>query len=211
MVETDTVRALSSNTADPSALTTAMLLREVSNLEEKINVRLEGMDKAMTIFSNNITRVPTDTDKQIGHLKELHDEKFNSIQIQFQERDRRSEQSAISAKVAVDAALQAAKELGNEQNKSAALAISKSEAATTKQIDQQGELLRNMEKALNERIDDLKNRLALSDAQLLGLARSGEGKSAGSDKTIAYVITAISTIISITTVIVLLTKTGGLS
>src|ERR1700722_15004743 len=94
------------------------------------------MDKAATLFNDNLTRVPTDTDKQIQHLKELHDEKFESIQTQFKERDVRSDQDKIAATTAVNAALQAQKEAAASQNESNSAAITKSEAATAKQIDQ---------------------------------------------------------------------------
>src|ERR1700738_587069 len=134
---------------DPTVLTTQQLLRELNNLKEIMYTRLDAMDKAMGIFSDNITRVPTDTDKQISHLKELHDEKFKSISIQFAERDTRTEQTSRDSKVAVDAALQAAKEAVGEQNKSSALAIAKSEASTTKQIDQLGTNIQNGNKAVD--------------------------------------------------------------
>ncbi len=79
------------------------------------------------MFNANITRVPTDTDKQIQHLKELvvalieeRDklvaEKFNGISTQFKERDVRVEQTARDTKVAVDAALQAAEKAVIKQN-----------------------------------------------------------------------------------------------
>ena len=136
---------------DPTLLTTEQLLREIEHLRAFLVGRLEAMDKAMVIFNENITRVPTDTDKQIQHLKELHDEKFESIKIQFIERDTRTEQTSRDSKVAVDAALQAAKEAVGEQNKSSALAIAKSEASTIKQIDQQGLLISTATKALEDK------------------------------------------------------------
>ena len=151
---------------DPTKLTTEALTREVAALKELVITRLDAMDKAMDIFSANLTRAPTDVDKQISHLRalvektfEVHLEKFASIQTQFQERDVRTEQTARDSKVAVDAALQAAKEAVGEQNKSSALAISKSEASTTKQIDQISVLIASSTKGLDDKIDDLKDRL----------------------------------------------------
>jgi hypothetical protein len=151
---------------DPSALTTAQTVREIAALKELITTRLEAMDKAIVLFSDNLTRVPTDVDKQVGNLKELHDErfkrvdtKFGGIQTQFMERDSRTEQNAKDSKVAIDAALQAAKESVAETNRSSALAIAKSETATTKQIDQQGLTLQSIQAALNDKIDDLRTRL----------------------------------------------------
>jgi hypothetical protein len=61
--------------------------------------------------------------------------------------------------VAVDAALQAAKEAVGEQNKSSALAIAKSETSTVKQIDQLGAQLAAQTKNFDDKIADLKDRL----------------------------------------------------
>ena len=148
---------------DPSVLTTLQLHRELTSLRAVLEARLDGMDRAMVLFSDNLTRVPTDTDKQVGHLKELHDEKFVSIQKQFNERDVRTEQATIATKIAVDAALQAQKEAAGAQNESNAAAIAKSETATTKQIDGIVALLGSNNKATDEKISDLKSRLDRGD------------------------------------------------
>lgn len=85
-------------------------------------------------------------EQKLNSLADTHAEKLNRIQTQFRERDVRTERSSKDSEVAVDAALQAAKEAVGEQNKSSALAIAKSEAATTKEIDQLGGLINTMTK-----------------------------------------------------------------
>jgi hypothetical protein len=157
---------------DPTLLTTEGIRREVGMLRELLETRLDGMDRAMALFQENITRVPTDVDKQVGHLKALHEEKFLSIEVQFRERDVRTEQTSRDSKVAVDAALQAAKEAVGEQNRSSALAIAKSETATVKQIDQQGLLIATATSGLNDKIDDLKARLTLMEGRGSGMLAS---------------------------------------
>jgi hypothetical protein len=198
---------------DPSSLTTQQLQREVASLKEILTTRLDGMEKAIQVAHENLVRVPTDTDKQIQHLKELHDsrfdernhnaelrkqvietrlngmdralellqettgafptrvdekmsalekvqaEKFGSIALQFMERDARVARSSADSKLAVDAALQAAKEAVAEQNKSSALAIAKSESATQKQIDQLGLNIQQGTNAQDGKINDMKERL----------------------------------------------------
>ncbi len=162
---------------DPSLLTTQQLIRENLWLREVLETRLEGMDSAAILRQSNTNarfeaydkaikllqdisdKFPYRIDEKIHSLKEVHEEKFSSIQVQFRERDVRTEQSSKDSKVAVDAALQAAKEAVGEQNKSSALAIAKSEASTTKQIDQQGLLIQSTAKASDEKIDDIKERL----------------------------------------------------
>ena len=158
---------------DPTVLTTAQLFRTVGDLKQIIFIRLDAMDKAMTLFNENMTRVPTAVDKQVAQLAELVaakidvirqtfmtvEEKFASIGTQFKERDVRVEQTARDTKVAVDAALQAAEKAVGKQNEASGLSIAKSENATNKQIDQLGELLKTNQSATADKIDDLKERL----------------------------------------------------
>lgn len=153
---------------DPTVLTTQALLREILNLKEIFETRVGAMDKAIVLLQTTSDRVPEWVEKAVGQLRELHDEKFGSIQTQFLERDTRTEQTSRDSKVAVDAALQAAKEAVGEQNKSNALAIAKSEAAFTKQIDQIGLLIQTTAKAVDDKIDDIKGRLTTIEGMKVG-------------------------------------------
>jgi len=153
---------------DPTLLTTQQLLLAVAALKELVFTRLDGMDKAMELFNANITRVPTDTDKQIEHLKTLHEQKFEGLDItlnerfsgvekQFIERDVRGDKIAELNQKALDAALQAAKE-----------AAGKTELSFTKQIADLTEQFKTQNGALGARLDDLKGRFD-----------RGEGSGAG--------------------------------
>jgi hypothetical protein len=155
---------------DPSTITTErlhdlgeQLRREIEHEVAVVTARLDAMDKAMVLFSDNLTRVPTDTDKQVGHLKELHNEKFESIQRQFNERDVRTEQAAIATKIAVDAALQAQKEAAGAQNESNAAAITKSEVATVKQLDSIMALMNSNTKVNDDKFSIINERLNRSE------------------------------------------------
>jgi hypothetical protein len=183
---------------DPSLLTTAALARDIKNLRELletklgssananelirsiIETRLDGMDKAIMLLQDSADRFPLRIDEKIDALRNVHEqkftamidthsEKFNSIQTQFKERDVRTEQSSKDSKVAVDAALQAAKEAVGEQNKSSALAISKSEASTTKQIDQLSVLIGQQQKGFDDKINDVKDRLTRAEGAKTGM------------------------------------------
>ncbi len=157
---------------DPTILTTQQLLASVVSLKEFISTtrelletRLDAMDTATRLNKEQMDRIPEMIDDKLTQFKYLTLEKFHSIETQFKERDTRTEQSSKDSKVAVDAALQAAKEAVGEQNKSSALAIAKSEASTNKQLDQIGTLINSTNKALDEKINDLKGRLDRGEGQ----------------------------------------------
>jgi len=154
---------------DPTQLTTEQLLRENKWLRELLESRLDAMDKAVDRVQQSILdKIPLEIDLRVEHLKELVAEKFSSIQTQFIERDTRTEQTQRDSRVAVDAALQAAKEAVGEQNKSSGLAIAKSEASTTKQIDGLQVLISNVSAALDGKITDVKERMTGFENRTLG-------------------------------------------
>jgi len=166
---------------DPTRLTTEQLNREIAALREAsergldavreiIATRLDGNDRAIRLLQEAADRFPNWVDEKITALREIHDqrfkaitdttaEKFISIEKQFSERDVRTEQAAGAVKIAVDAALQAQKEAAGEQNRSNTLAQTKSETATTKQIDQLSVLIQQTTKAFDDKIGDVKDRL----------------------------------------------------
>lgn len=90
---------------DPTTLTLAMMQRELAALKEVIATRLDGMDRAMILFNENIMRVPSDTDKQVTQLKALHDERFTAVQQLLSERDTRVELMASELRRLFDATM----------------------------------------------------------------------------------------------------------
>jgi hypothetical protein len=174
--------------SDPTFLTTQALTREVNGLKELMEVRIDAQERAtrllqqasdsgpkISVVEERVNSLVRLTEEKFISAQAQQVEKFDSIQIQFRERDTRTEQTSRDAKTAVDAALQAAKEAVGEQNKSGALAIAKSEASTIKQIDQIAILLQNVNKATDDKISDLKDRLTMI-----------EGRSGGQGSLIAY-------------------------
>lgn len=158
-----------------------------------IETRLDGMDKAITLLQDTADKFPARIDEKITSLQEVHEGKFQSIQTQFVERDVRTDQTSRDSKVAVDAALQAAKEAVAEQNRSSALAIAKSEASTMKQIDQQGLLIQTTAKASDEKIDDIKERLTRIEGMGVGAitAQTTQQTSSGHTVNILALIAAV--------------------
>lgn len=177
MSDTDKPKSIEEqiNHPDPTILTTQQLQREIGLLREIIDSRILGMLNEIKHLDVDQSGLQATLMMNINRLQELHEEKFRSISVQFAERDTRTEQTSRDSKVAVDAALQAAKEAVGEQNKSSALAIAKSETATTKQIDQQSLQIATATGALNDKIDDIKDRITAIE----GRSNAYEGKSDG--------------------------------
>ena len=213
--------------SDPSDLTTERLQREIGLLENELSrrlgaaseygkvanelvrehadanyrvlgQRLDGIDEATKVLNDIVTRVPTDVQVAVGHLKELHDERFESVATQFKERDTRSERESRDNKVAVDAAFAAQKEAASEQNKSNTLAISKSEAATSETISKLTELFQTTVSAQADKVDDLKQRVTAVEQRKLGANES----NAGYQWVVMAVFAGFVALASITTLII---------
>jgi hypothetical protein len=180
---------------DPTVLTTQQLYREVSALREIIEARLNGNDKIVEQLQTHLDERGAVVSEAVTHLQRLHEEKFRSISVQFAERDTRTEQTSRDSKVAVDAALQAAKEAVGEQNKSSALAIAKSEAATTKQIDAIGTLISTQGKGVDDKIDDIKSRLTTIEGHSKGLG-DGWGFIVGAGGLLTAIIIVVLMVIN---------------
>jgi hypothetical protein len=167
-------------------------------LRELLEARFDGMDRAIELHAEIIDKLPADRDQAISHLAGLHDEKFSSIAKQFAERDIRTDQATEAAKQALDAALLAQKELVAQQNEANAVAAAKAETSFTKQIDQMGTIIQTLEKALDARITELKERID-----------RGEGSAAGATVqrteqrlTIGAVMAVIAGVVGVAAIIV---------
>jgi hypothetical protein len=150
---------------DPTVLTTQQLLREVSSVREILESRLNGMDKAIALLQASVDRSPT-----IPEVVAEFREKFTGVDTRFQQRDIMFELAAKSDKDAIVAALQAAKEAVAEQNKSSATAIAKAETATTKQMDSITTLIQTNQKAIDEKITDVKDRITVIEGRGQGIS-----------------------------------------
>lgn len=192
---------------DPTVLTTQQLDRGLESERDYvkgeirvIQERLRGIDIATQLLSATVTRVPTDVQIAVQNLKELHNERFDSIATQFQERDTRSERESRDNKVAVDAAFAAQKEAASEQNKSNTLAIDKSEKATAETLNKQADLFQSSIKGIESQIVDLKERIT-------GLETTTRTENLGRDQkrldvglligAVALVVSAIAVIVTI--------------
>ncbi len=169
-------------------MTTAQLDRTIVGLSENISakfeaigVRLNAMDKAVTVFHDDFTRVPTQVDRAIKDLRQLMEskidkvvevtvERFARVDVLFVEGDKRTQQLSTANALALAAALQAAKEAVAEQNRSNTTAIAKSESAVGEQIPQLQVSFQTVNQGANEKIDDIKSRLYRGEGGNFGAA-----------------------------------------
>ena len=155
---------------DPTLLTTQQLLRELAALRELLEARLNGMDRATELLSATVNRTPTVIQTEISHVREVEQERFASIAQQFHERDVRADKAERAAKEALDAALLAQKELVAQQNDANAAQAAKTDLSTTKQIDQIGIRIDTMQKAFDDRLTELKERIDRGEGSDTGAA-----------------------------------------
>lgn len=167
-----------------SFLTTQQLIHEVTALKELIFASLEGANKEVTLLHERLSQFPHEIDKAVLHLKEVNDGKFDGIQVQFKERDLRIEQAFKDTKSAVNDALLSAKEAVAEQNRTNLLSSQKTEASTTKLIDQLQINMTVGNKAIDDKITDVKDRLVLIEGKTSGMEKADK---AGIDRTGIYI------------------------
>lgn len=148
---------------DPTVLTTEQLLRAIAAERDFVvgqlairDERLAGIDEATKLRLTAVSGTSNEIDVKVGRLKDVHDEKFRSIETQFKERDIRAEREARDNKVAVDAAFAAQKEAAAKQDEANAKAIDKSEKATAETIKTNQELSRSVTDGLTKDVDSLK-------------------------------------------------------
>jgi hypothetical protein len=119
---------------DPTALTTEQLLREIDRTKELVEALLAGKE-ALTA------------------------ERFLSVARQLDLVEQQRVEQKSDTKSAVDAALTAQKEAVREQTTASERSIAKSEAATTKQLEQLSATFTTAIKGVTDALQDLKDRI----------------------------------------------------
>lgn len=133
-----------------------------------LSERLDGIDRATQLLNETVNRTPTDIQKEILHLRELTTEHFDSIALQFVERDVRAEREARDNTKAVDAAFAAQKEAAQKQDDANAKAIDKSEKATAETIKTNQEVGNKVTDAIRDQLNDLKTKVDRMEARTNG-------------------------------------------
>lgn len=138
------------------------------SLRDMLNVRIDAVEKAAEVFSQNLNRVPTLLDREAARLQAILEERTGNIRTSISERDSQAKQDKISAAMAVQTALGSLKELISAQNGATAAAIAKSEAATANDLESLNKIIGTTKDGLSAEINNLKQRLD-----------RGEGASSG--------------------------------
>lgn len=141
----------------------------LEGLEASFAFKIQAIDNATILRLESVAKVPDEIDRAIAHSSGLTNVRFDGISQQFEERDIRTEQAGKASTEALAAALQAAKELVGAQGEASAAAAIKSETSFTKQIDQIGTIIQTLEKALDARITELKERIDRGEGSASGV------------------------------------------
>ena len=151
--------------SDPTELTTQALYREISHLREYFDSRIENIEKAAALLHEDMVRVPTQLDRAIGGLRELHEAKFGglfeSIESRLAERDARFSHAEEAATEQTELALSTQKE-----------AAEKAERSMTKSLDQTAQIFNAHVAALDGGLDDLKDRVTRMEGRGSGMQSS---------------------------------------
>lgn len=205
---------------DPSTLTTQQILREVAALKELVMVRLDAMDKAVEVFNENLTRVPTETQKSVTALSDLihqrfltqnalvegyrlqYMEKFGDMnRVHAQQEDIRLEQKSDGQK-SIDSALNATNDALRESKAAADAALAKTESGFKDQINSQYATVTATLNATTNLVNDVRTRVDKIEAVKLGAAenRSNARLDVGSlVGLVGMAIAIVSIVIVITT------------
>lgn len=131
----------------------------VDGVVNALKERLSGMDEATKLRLEQIDHIPSRIDEKVIQAILVVTEKFESVDTRFKERDTRSERESRDNKVAVDAAFAAQKEAAAKQDEANQKSIDKSEKATNESINKLGAAGDAANKALADKLDDIKDRL----------------------------------------------------
>jgi hypothetical protein len=157
----------SQNATDPSALTTQSLQREVAAIKELFRTEMDAQREAVRLLQANADKSPTVSvvAEELKGMKAVFEERFKGIA-------NLTDKIAELSQKAIDAALQAAKELVGAQNVSNAAANEKMEVSFTKQIDGMTKLIESNNDAAAEKYDTLKERMDRGEGHTKGIGDS---------------------------------------
>lgn len=138
---------------DPTSLTTAALQREITVLRELMFEKMAGMQA-------------------------VREQELANVNDKFSQAESSRVEQKSDTKAAVDAALSAAKEAVKEQTTASEARTDKSEASTTKSIDQLEATFNTAFEGLRREISDVKERVTAVEQQKKGGQEATEARRA---------------------------------
>jgi hypothetical protein len=208
---------------DPTKLTTDQLRQEIKSLRELLETRMDGTDNryndlralvqsyqdmidAATAHLRDLVEEKIDgrigerisgrieiLDQKISRLAEVTNERFDGVEKQFTERDKRGEQLSLSDKTAVNAALAAQEKQAIAQQESNNAAGQKMENNFTKLIQQQTELLQEVRRNTDTQITEMRRSNDGQIGDLKSRLDKGEGRSGYSDPATSKALEMLTT------------------
>jgi len=201
---------------DPTTLTNELVSKANAALREVLEAKIEGLasltqgqfeaqDKATKLLEKWRDTLPLEINAAVGHLKDVHEEKFHRLEELIQSiKDLMGEKfSSVgtqfqSGGTALSAALQAQKESAASTNESNTKAAEKMEASFSNLLLKSDATLQTMKSSLEMQINDVKSRLD-----------KGEGRSTGMSATGALIVGGVGVLVGIGSLIALALKLGG--
>ncbi len=148
---------------------------ELITLKDLFSQRSTAVEEGIKLAHENEARWPTTLDREIKGLENLIDQKLNvvaqhfvGVDQRFDERDQRLHDAQLSTKTAIDAAFKAASEAVKMQQDSTDRAVSKQEAAFSKQIESISALLGVAKAELDRQLNEVRTTLTTITATMAG-------------------------------------------
>ena len=223
--------------AAPTALATELVRREIASLQQlleaeirgaselnkekilsaidKLQTRLDGMDKAITLLQMRADKVPSDTDIAVTNLKLWVTAKLDDITNRLITASETALQKEAVNKSAINDALVAVKQQGDKQNEFTAATATKTENNFSKQFEAvQGIVVLNKGNS-DRQINDITERIAKLEGVIatVGSIQStvtsindrvnkSEGNSTGASSNLVLIMMLVSTAGTIVAIII---------
>jgi hypothetical protein len=165
---------------DPTERTIQQLLREIAALRELVEAKITAGDEMSAMLAKGVDAVPGLTKDAVGHLKELHGERFNSfkdlLKVQLDALSARITEQGATQKTAVDAAFLASQKVADVTNENNKAAAAKSESNFSEALKQLMLLTTKMDDNTKAVLTDIKER-----------QDRGEGRGTGRGEIVGYI------------------------
>lgn len=170
--------------------------------DERFAYHLQANDKAYDEFKRYIDVAFHGIDSRLISFRSYHDEAIRQIDSKFDIIEKDITRRIGDTKATIEAAFVASKDAAFEQNKSNALAVSKSESSFTDQIKQLNISIQTITSAVNDKIDDVKDRMN----HIEQMYKSGEGHTKGIGDMWGWVVGFIGVAATVITLMMMLVE-----